>query len=132
MKSTDFASKDLYKESSSHKETKSRISSVMRQNIVNSDMNLVKKPVGKELYSSQHMNIFVKRSRYGADGSHSSVKIDKKGQFGNEYGMAKEKSLAFRMLPREHPSVKKVAALNQVLTDKLLNPLDMSPTAMRV
>lgn len=46
LKSTDFASKGLYTESSRRKATKSQISKAMRDNIVNSDLHLVRPTTG--------------------------------------------------------------------------------------
>jgi len=73
FKSTDFASKGLYKDSGCDPETKSRISCLMREKVVNSEQNMAKKPAGSGLFNSSHMNIFVRKSRYGADASISNV-----------------------------------------------------------
>lgn len=128
LKSTDFASKGLYKESSRTKHTAGQISEILRHNIINSQHNLIvnlEDPGSKQIFDSVHMQQFVSKSMFSAEASSSTIK-QKEAQFKNGYGDLSVKgnqSLAFRMMPRYHPCEKKAGEMKQSYKDTLIQPM---------
>ena len=126
MKSTDFASRDMYKQSSHSKKMRNKISAVFKRSIINADINLAGKQEGRvPLFDSTHMNQFVHNSQFGVNSSLSLTKDDKTKVYQNEFATiasTKDHSLAFRLVSRNHPGLKKQCQRVQYFEPKV-NPL---------
>jgi len=63
---------------------------------------------------------------FSAEASCSTIKKQKEAEFKNGYGDLSVKgnqSLAFRMMPRNHPCEKKTGVLRQSFKDTLIQPM---------
>ena len=75
MKSTDFASKDMYGESSRNRKVAEMVTNMLRNSVVNTDKNMVRVPSrGSRMFDTQHMNQFVSQSHFGGVATVSTMR----------------------------------------------------------
>lgn len=105
---------------------RNKISAVFKRSIVNADLNLAGKQAGRvPLFDSTHLNQFVRNSQFGVNSSLGLTREEKTRVYQNEFATiadTKDHSLAFRLVSRNHPGLRKQGQRVQYFEPQV-NPL---------
>ena len=75
------------------------------------------------MFDAKHLSRFIESSSYSAKGMNRSIADAKRETTNTQFSMSKDLSLAFRFLPRDHPSHLKKIPVKQRYQEELVHPL---------